>query len=655
MNPLRLLAPLAALAAAGLAAAFDATAWEFQQTVTLDRAGPVRLALPAETLDAARADLADLRLLGPDGAEIPFAIIRRNTARPTLERIPTQARVDARTTVVEFGLAQDQPLQRLRIETPAAFFTKAASVEVEEAAGRWQRVVSSALIFRMHPDLEQLALDLQGVRGRTVRLIIEDGDQGPIPVTAVVVEKGGNEPERFTELPAPVSGVEAEAGATRYTVDLGLRHRPLAALVLAAREGVFQRPSRLVATRLDDGVLVEETIATGTFARLNLPGDRRYEQLALPVERVAPAARLELVVENGDSPALTDVQFTARLRSVDLGFEAPAAGNYTLLAGAPGAAAPRYDVTAFTAEWGRLPSTTTPAGARTNNPTFRPAQLPADIPELAGAIDDQPWLRRRDVRLASGGAQVLELDATVLAQSRPDLADLRLVRNGRQVPYLLERSSRTRSSTLPLVALPDDKRPTVGRWELALPVDRLPVSSLRVTITEPVFAREVLVAELVPDSRGQPWPRVLGRASLRRTRPDDPTVFTIPLQSRPETGKLVVEIDHGDNAAFAPTQVEAVYPVNRLRFRSTETSGLVLLYGNPAATAPRYDLQLAAPRLLASEPNPAALDAAGTNGGGTTFGLGGPAARVAFWGALVVVVLVLLWLVARLLPKAPAA
>ena len=65
---------------------------------------------------------------------------------------------------------------------------------------------------------------------------------------------------------------------------------------------------------------------------------------------------------------------------------------------------------------------------------------------------------------------MLELDAAALALSRPDLADLRVVRGDRQVPYLLERTTRVRTAPLALVAAPDAKRPTVGRWELALPV-----------------------------------------------------------------------------------------------------------------------------------------------------------------------------------------
>lgn len=655
MNPLRLLLPLTASAIATIANALDTSAWEFRQPIDLAHPGPVRVAIPAETLDAARADLGDLRLLGPDGAEIPFAIVRRNTVRPTTERIPLQGRLDGNATVIEFGLAKQAAIQRLTVETPATDFVKGASVEIEAEPGRWQRVVESAIVFRQHAGLEQLSLALAGARARTVRVRLENDRSDAIPVTAVIVETGARDPEQFIELPVVISAIEQEPNTTRVSLALGLRNRPLAELVLAAREGVFQRPVRLLAQRAADDEIIEDTLATGTLARLQF-GEQRFEQLALKVDSVAPAAHLELAIDNGDSPALTELRVTARLRRVDVAFDAPAAGSYTFLAGAPAATAPRYDVAAFAADWGRLPSTDARAAARSANSSYRPAQVPVEVPEFGGPIDTTKWRHRRDILVAEPGAQVLELDATALARSRNDLGDLRLVRGDRQVPYLLERTSRMRTVPLALVAAPEAKRPTVGRWELALPVEGMPLHAVRVTINEPVFSRQLVLGEMVADSRGQPWPRILGTATIQRQRTGDPTVFTVALSTRPQGATLFLEIDHGDNAAFAPLRAEALYPVRRLRFRATETTGCALLYGNTAAAAPRYDLQLAAPRLLAAVQHNARLEAVGgAKVERPLFTLGGPAARYAFWGALAVVVAVLVWLVAKLLPKPPTA
>ncbi len=657
MNPLRLLPPLAALLALGAtAAALDSAGWEFRQEITVEQSGPLRLTLPADTLDAAREDLADLRLLGPDGAEIPFAIIRRNTVRPTTERIPLQARLEGNRTVVEFGLAKAQPIRRLVLECPAPEFTKAASVEIEAGDGQWRPALDSALVFRLRGGLDQLALDLRGTPARSLRVTFDDTRSQPVPITAVVVETGASDPDTWIELPVPVVGTETEARATRLVLDLGGRHRHLAELEFDARERTFQRAVRLLALTAEDDEVVEQQLAAGTIGRLELSATQRGSHLRLPVDGISPTARLELVVENGDSPPLNDVSVMARLRRIDLGFDAPATGRYTLLSGSAEATAPRYDVAAFGADWGHLRPVDAPAAPRRQNPAYRPGQAPADIPELAGPIDPTKWTLRRTLELEAPGAQILELDPAALAGSRHDLGDLRIVRGERQVPYLLERTARVRKLPVALVALPDRDRPNVGRWQIELPVARMPVNGLQLTIDEAPLSRNVVVGELRTDSRGQPVQKTLGYARIERRSADDPATFAIELQTRPESATLIVEIDHGDNAAFAPTRAEVLHPVRRLRFRATDTTGLALLHGNPTATAPRYDLQLAAPRLLAATPHMAKLEAVTTRAVGRAFfGFGGTAVRVAFWAALAVVVALLVLVVARLLPKPPEA
>jgi len=46
--------------------------WRFRQTIDVPASGLVRVNLPAETLDVARQNLEDLRILNADGGEVPF-------------------------------------------------------------------------------------------------------------------------------------------------------------------------------------------------------------------------------------------------------------------------------------------------------------------------------------------------------------------------------------------------------------------------------------------------------------------------------------------------------------------------------------------------------------------------------------------------------
>jgi fatty acid desaturase len=100
--------------------------------------------------------------------------------------------------------------------------------------------------------------------------------------------------------------------------------------------------------------------------------------------------------------------------------------------------------------------------------------------------------------------------------------------------------------------------------------------------------------------------------------------------------------------------VQAVYPVVRLIFKVGEINGFTLAYGNKDANAPRYDLSLVAVKLLTASRHAARIRA-----GATVVAAGNPLAAInsgyVFWGALALVVVVLLVVVARLLPKPPAA
>ena len=81
-------------------------------------------------------------------------------------------------------------------------------------------------------------------------------------------------------------------------------------------------------------------------------------------------------------------------------------------------------------------------------------------------------------------------------------------------------------------------------------------------------------------------------------------------------------------------------------------TGFELIYGHKSANAPRYDLSLVAVKLLTSSRSIAKLAPADANAraGNAFANLKGGAI---FWAALALVVIVLLVVVAKLLPKPP--
>jgi hypothetical protein len=114
---------------------------------------------------------------------------------------------------------------------------------------------------------------------------------------------------------------------------------------------------------------------------------------------------------------------------------------------------------------------------------------------------------------------------------------------------------------------------------------------------------------------------------------------------------VLMETDNGDNPPIELGDFRGYYPVTRIIFVSSKSQSIELFYGNEEAAAPRYDAKLIAAQLLRSERTPAALGPqellrsermAETLTGST---------RYVFWGVLGIVVIALLLLISRLLPK----
>src|SRR5262245_5936743 len=79
-----------ALAPGPLPAAVPPTEWQHRQTINVPAAGLARLAPPAGTFDVAQMSLADLRILDPNGQEVPY-LLERDLSLRGPERAPAFA------------------------------------------------------------------------------------------------------------------------------------------------------------------------------------------------------------------------------------------------------------------------------------------------------------------------------------------------------------------------------------------------------------------------------------------------------------------------------------------------------------------------------------------------------------------------------------
>lgn len=662
MNARSFLVPCAVLllGATPALAAFDPSAWESQQSFELDVTGPVRVIVPAAIRAAARPDAADLRLLGPDGKEVAFALLNAiDDAPPPPARIAVEAttRIEHDKTIIDFRLPAPTDVASIHLRSAASQFLKAASVRWLDGA---DGTPAEAIVFREPGQAEELSIRTAAVRVMRGQVIILDDRAAPIPITVEAVQPARAPDWGPRGVPPSTLRVRAEssAGRTRLLLNLGTRHQRVAFVGLDREDAVYHRQVSIQQRALENDNVVEREIARGWIRRAVFDaGDSRFRYSDLsgvPTNFIAPSEEIEVWVEDGDSPP---VVWNVRVEVAPeyVAFLCGATGRYTFLAGNAAARAPRYDVNAFRGQWLKTPLAAIEPGAVTRTAGFRARETPLDVPELAGAFVPEGWRHQKTVTIHEAGAQALELDLGVLAKCSENLDDLRLVRDGRQVPYLIERSSRERADPVKFVAAPDPARPPVGRWKLELPVVGPPYRNLRLTTDEKLFDRRVTLIEVLA---GQGTERALrvSRSWTRRSA-EDPTGLTIPIENASQVASLILEIDHGDNTPFAPKTIEITHAISRLRFRASQPGELTLHFSNSDARAPSYDLQLVADQLLNAPEirSDFILDIESRPVDGTALGGRVPVRQLIFWGSLVLVVGVLLVVVAKLLPKPPEA
>ena len=657
-SPLLLL--LALFSTSGFA--LTPTEWQHRQKIWIAEPGLKNVPLPAGTFDAAQPDFPDLRLLNPEGEEVPYLLDRdwssggpepAQTLRPASFRSTSNG--NTTQLLIETGIPD--PLESIVLETAAPFFLKAAHVEVSPDGSQWESLGPASPVFRQF-GAEQVQLSLSGRPAAFVRVTLDDFRSQNVEFSGARITRAPAKasPPVLVPIGAQITRREEFSGETVLTVALDGRHVQLAGLTLEARDPLFMRRVVVSIREVRGANSSERVIGSGTVYRVVLDGAPARSQLDISLDFSPPTRELLVHIQNGDSPPLTLDGVQAVQYPVNLLFNATTAGDYTLLSGNPQAAHPQYDLAAFAGEMRAAEAVVVVPGDVEDMPDYHPREsqpLP-EVPVTGAPLDTQGWPLNEPIQIKTAGVQELELTPEVLAGSLPDGADLRVLRGGNQIPYMIERPALARSLALTPTLEPEAKRPSVSVWKLKLPAPGVPVQRIVLTTTSPLFQRRFRIYEkrTTPDGRTVEVP-LAADAWSRTPEPGVPETKAFALSQRPRGDTLWIETENGDNPAITLGNSQATYPVVRLIFKVAETDGFALAFGNDAAKAPRYDLGLVATKLLTSNRNVASLSGGGqetANPRGRPDAING---GYGFWGALALVVVVLLVVVAKLLPKPP--
>ena len=629
--------------------------WQHAQPFELTAPGLVKFSLPAETLNAARPGLEDLRLCDTAGNLLPFLVKSPVPAPRRLQEAKSfSVSLNPASTVLTLETAAAEAVEGVQLDTPASGFLKAVLVEGSADGRNWHPLAQGRPIFRQANGASHVQVAFPAGAWLWLRLTVDDQRSPPIPFTGARLEAAATEDAPLEPVPATLVGRDEPPGETRLTLNLGAAHLTVASVQLETTEPLFTRQVTLAVPQVTDSVVREQTLGQGCVYRVAIEGLPPAAHLTLPLEARVDSRELVLRVDNQESPPLPVSAVRVLRRPVYVVFLARAAGKYYLLTGNRRCAAPHYDLAALDANLKSAPLSASALSGLADNPDYRAPEALAGI-ELGGpALEVADWSYRKPVTVSRGGAQQLYLDLDVLAHADAGFADLRLLRGSNQVPYLLHCSSLSRALTPSVTRTNDARRPKLSRWILRLPAAHLPLTRLSCVTRSPLFQREVTLHEEVADDRGAKRCRALGGATWIQTPDRQSRTFVLTLNDRPETDTLYLETENGDNPPIELEGFTAFYPASRLLFKAKPEDGLLLYYGNPRVAPPRYDLTLVAGQLLGADPAAATL-AAEVSLKKPSWqenqvpGQGG----VLLWSVLAVVVVGLLGLIARLLPKPP--
>jgi hypothetical protein len=629
--------------------------WQHEQPFNVSAPGLVKLNLPIETFDATRPGLEDLRLYDAAGNEVPYLIERPVPVVKVVQNVKTfHISLTLSNTIIVLETGLTQPLDDIVLETPAESFLKPVRIEGSTDLKRWQTLEQGQPIFRLPNGVNRLHVSFTAGTWPWLRLTVDDQRSQPIPFTGARIRVAVTEPAPTEWMPVTIAERNENPGETRLALNLGAANLSLAAVQIETAEPLFTRQVTFAVPQILEDSIREQTIGQGTIYRVAIEGQPAAESLSAPLEGLVRSRELLLFVRNQDSPPLPITAVRIERRPVYLVFLVRQAGAYHLLTGNGQCAAPRYDLAALNMNLKSVAVAPIKLPPPVNNPDYRPPEVLPGIEATGAALDVTAWKFRQPVKIAHAGAQQLELDPDVLAHAQPGFQDLRLLHGSNQVPYVLERTSISRSLAPTVTATNDAKDPKLSRWMLKLPQSRLPVTRLSCATRTSLFQREITLYEELADERGEKYRHNLGSAAWVQKPDRKSQEFFLTLDSAPQSDTLFLETHNGDNPSVELEKFQLFYPATRILFKAGSDDELFLYYGNPRVASPRYDLSLVAGQLLSADKIIASL--------GTEQqllksswreheipGQGG----VVFWGILALVIVVLLVIISRLLPKSP--
>ena len=326
--------------------------WAFRKPIALPAlAEPafVELRLDADVYRSASPTLDDVRVRDASGADVGYAVRRREpvTAEPARET----AMLDLVATpqgAVRFVLdAGPERVEHnrvwLRVREQARNFRVPVRVETADETRAWRIVREAGFIYRVEGETKtaDTSIAYPGTTARWVRVTVGPEHGRSLPLAGAALVLGPTRAREEERLGATIVQRDEETmrRTTRVVVDLRLR-RPADRVELDVAERNFHRVLLLEAS---DDRKTWRWVGSGAISAVDSGGLR--ERLTGARFPETTARYLRLTIQNLDEPSLTVTAARVFAARRSLVFEATPGAAYVIEYGNPAATAPRYDVT----------------------------------------------------------------------------------------------------------------------------------------------------------------------------------------------------------------------------------------------------------------------------------------------------------------------
>jgi hypothetical protein len=609
---------------------------------------------------AASGGLGDLRIYDASNREVPYLLMAPSVDSTWQDGHLAPIASTKKTSGFQVDLGKPRIMDRLQLNGLLAPFVKRCILEASNDAQYWTALRNDATVFDLPSEkLKLLEMEFPLGEYRYVRVTWDDSASPRIPLPHSVsmhLIGGGLQP---TPLQASVrfERCESEPGVSRYRLRLPGSRLPITDIKLSAGGKNILRQARITEGRISGGEIVPYELGAAMLRR-EVRGELSASELSV---RIIPPqeAILDLAIEDGNNPPMEITDISVIFANLPwIYFESPDGRPLTARYGYEDLKAPAYDLEAARFSVSKTRAAEARWGEDRKNIVEGESPTGEVMPGAGAAIDIGNFHFTRKIAAGKAGLVILPLDVAVLAHSR--IADLRIASpDGHQIPYLMEKAAEPLSLPLPALEKTSDPRSPLKKdkttgsascYRLRLPYPNLPPARLVFATSARIFHRTLRIfAEKDPYNEiREPWKNTLAEETWNHADPENAApALTLTIPSL-QTSEALVIVEEGDNSPLPIASARLLLPAYRMRFFRGGQNELKLYYGHSDLQAPRYDLEILAPRLVGAAAEEISMDPENAKVPLKTQLL----PLKFFWGILIVAVLVLLALVARLIRPA---